>query len=467
MTLTKRFLLPRSQNRDVARQEFILNVLLLGSMGLTIVAFLQLFFAFFFHSATPEATAPIIIFLFLLFLVFLFYLSRKGKIRLSAFSLIILLIISALYTSMKWGADVTQAWLMYALTIVMSGILIGTRFAIFITFFLVFALTSLGFLQLAGIDKISTSWRKETFTIGDTILLNITLIVIAIISWLSNREIEKALHRAWESEEELKKERDLLEIKVEERTQELKRAQAERLTQLYRFAEMGRLTAGFFHDLVTPLSLVSLNLHKLNDQSQKKEVANIRIALKRAMNGTTYLENFVIAVRKQLQQQDIQKTFSLNHEIKDVISILGHKANSLRVKIIFEAPQIVKAFGNPLKFNQIIMNLIVNAIDAYTDSKKPHKERIVHISIDTTERNIFLRVKDFGSGVKKDDLEKIFEPFFTTKPAERGIGLGLSITRDMIKQNFKGKLLAKSTKANGTVFTVTFPKRYPKIKQTK
>lgn len=168
------------------------------------------------------------------------------------------------------------------------------------------------------------------------------------------------------------------------------------------------------------------------------------------MNGTRYLENFVSSARKQLQNHEIQQTFSLSKEIKQVIQLLHYKTNKTKIKILFEPHETIKTFGNPIKFNQIVMNLLLNAIDAYQGTDPLAAHRVVTVSLKQTEKNILLTVHNGGTSISKEHLKKIFDPFFTTKNPDDGTGLGLAITRDIITQSFSGDITAKSSKKTGT-----------------
>lgn len=455
----KQFPLRRVVKGDQKRKQFLLHILLIGLVILAFVAFCVKLNAFIF-SSPQEGLVPFIIFLFLCFFLFLLMLSYFGHTNVSSYLFITFLLFSAFYTSYRFAADSGQALLMYSLAIIISGILISSRFAFLITIIIVAGLSAIEYLHIGNFISPDTTWRKTLPSVGKIIVFNTTLAVIGIVAWLSNREIEKALKLAQDSERALKQERDLLEIKVEERTRELRQAQFEKMSQLYRFAEIGKQTAGFLHDLASPISLVSLNIHRLNDKNQQKELENIDILLKRALQGTKYLENFVLTARKQFQQQDIRKTVSLNNEIKQVIHLLQYKANKNKVKILFHPQKQIKLFTNQIKFNQIIMNLLSNAIDAYEPSEL-QKKREINLSLETTDKNIVLRVQNWGKEINKDDLQKIFDPFFTTKKPDKGTGLGLSITREIIEFNFGGTITVKSDNENGTIFTIYLPKKYP------
>lgn len=448
---------PKSSEKDKARQEFILNVLLVGSFCLSIIAFCVVLFARYTNSSVEGGISPFIIFTVLLFFLGLYILSRKGKIRLSALLLVGMFYLIGLYTVFKWGTDVTQAWLTFALLVVMSGVLIGTRFAFFLTLSLVVIIFTLSNLQLAGIYELSRSWRSEPYTFADTVLLNITLVIIAVIAWLSNRETEKSLQRARASEAELTRQRDLLEVKVEERTRDLKQAQLEKMTQLYRFAEIGRLSSSLFHDLVTPLSLISLNLERLKHKREQGSIETVQTQLKKAIKATKYLETFVIAVRRQLQNQESKKVFSLNKEIRMVMQMVRHKAQNMQVKIVLKAAKDIKMYGNQIKFSQLMVNLVLNAIDAYEDIEITKRKREVVINLSTNNKSIMLKVCDKGVGIVRENLNKIFQPFFTTKDVEKGTGIGLSISQEIVEKNFGGKIYVRSNKNEGTIFTIAFP----------
>jgi signal transduction histidine kinase len=453
----KRFITARTTNKDVARKTFILNILLLSLIFLAAVAFFRNCLLAFtsgnlYHSLTPPIT-----FAFLVFLLFLFFLSKKGRITISAIIFISFLFLSAFYTTIQWGADVPQAWLMFALIIVMSGILISTRVAFVVTLVIAAGMIGISYLQLNHIISPALDWKKEQYSLSDTIVRLVTIGVIAAVSWLSNREIEKSLHRARISEKALIQERDLLEIKVEERTKALKQAQLEKITQLYRFAEIGRLSSSLFHDLVTPLSLVSLNLEKLKHNKGKENIETMQHLVKRAINGTKYLEAFVLAVRKQLQNQETRKTFSVEKEIKQVTQMLLHKAKSMKIKIILNIQKDIKLYGNQVKFSQLMTNLLLNAIDSYENVVLENKTYSVYVHVYTSRDAVMITIKDEGKGIVKENIKKIFQPFFTTKPVEKGTGIGLSISRDIVEKSFMGKIMVRSTKADGTIFTVMLP----------
>jgi C4-dicarboxylate-specific signal transduction histidine kinase len=275
---------------------------------------------------------------------------------------------------------------------------------------------------------------------------------MATISWLSNRETEKSLKRARKSEADLKKERDLLEIKVKERTEELKKAQLEKIAQVYRFAEFGRLSSGFFHDLVNPITIVCLNLERING-SRIKEIGEAKNYLSKAVDATRRLESFIMTARKQIRKEEEKKIFSVYDEVQQIIEMLSYKARKANVEVKLKMSEALELFGDSVRFSQAITNLVANAIDAYANISSQTKK--VEIKVFYKNNSIFLEIKDFGEGIKKDNLKLIFEPFFSTKQ-EQGIGIGLSLTKDIIEKDFGGSIEVFSEEGEGAKFVLKF-----------
>ncbi len=440
----------RSKDIDNARREFILNVLLLGSIFLSFIAFIinlatQLF------GRTPSIPAEIT-FIISSFFVFLYFLSRKGFFILASFIFLGTFFLLNFYIAITYGIDIPEGILVYALSIVMSGILLGTHFCFLVTLVTIITVSLVGYLQIYSIFPPQSYWRLELLRVVDIIIFGIIFLIIATVSWLSNREIEKSLRRARRSEAELKKERDSLEITVEKRTRELKETQAEKMAHLYRFAEFGRLSSGLFHDLINPLTAVSLNLEQAKNAGETKQCVN------KAVRAAKKMEDMVTAVRKQLSREENKTLFSVNEEIAQALEVLSHKALKSAVAIRFFSRQEVKTYGDAVKFNQVALNLIANAIDSY-QGKDKNDTRTVTMSLSQNGDTIVFEVKDKGVGIPEENKSKLFEPFFTTKSDGYGLGIGLSMIKRIIEKDFGGSISVESKEGEGSAFTVKFPSR--------
>jgi len=441
--------------------QYILTVLLISSLFLALLAFLVKLFQYIFNFSSYNGLSPLIDFAFLLFFALLYFLSRKGYSQLASILLIAFLFIAATFTCYQWGVDAGEGLLIYALVVVISGILIGKEFALYETLFIVIITCTIGYLHLHNLISIDASWKRTLPNIGMIIVFDATITFIAVVSWLSNKEIEKSLKRAKKSEAALQRERDNLEEIVQQRTAQLQQTQVEKISQLYRFIEFGKLAAGLFHDFMTPLNLVSLNLENIQEESKepyKDKVANIQKYLQDAMLGTRRLEKFIAIARKQLHDDNMFQTFSLTKETEQIIRLFDYQIKSAKVIIHFDCNQNIKYYGNPHKFNQIITNLLSNALDSYISIEKTKKKRIT-MAMHKKMKQITFTISDNGAGMQKKDIEKIFSPLYTTKPNSQHMGFGLYLIKSIIQDDFEGTISVKSKLHEGSTFSVSFPAR--------
>ncbi|MBI2450828.1 MAG: hypothetical protein HYV52_00600 [Parcubacteria group bacterium] len=496
--------LPSSEDEDKARYEFISNVLLIASFGFSLVIFILNLVRIFLGLGNAVSTS--ITFVVVSFFALLYFLSRKGFYRFASYCLVSIFFLAATFEIYKFGVELASALLSYILIVVMAGVLIGTRFAFITTIVASILLAVFGYLQIQNITSPNLSWKSEqVLQFSDIAVYIIFFIVISIVSWLSNREIEKSLARARRSEADLKKERDSLEATVEKRTRELKETQVEKMTQLYRFAEFGRLSSGLFHDLINPLTAVSLNIEKVKNaekirwyvktieektpmssalggatgQADAAPISELSEHIDKAVVAAKKMEDMVRAVRKQLSRQETKTIFSVNEEIAQALEVLSHKAQKSGVTIRFFSRQEVKTYGDAVKFNQVALNLIANAIDSYSpvhssasggtkegQEKENADTRAVAMSLSQNGDTIVFEVKDKGVGIPEENKPKLFEPFFTTKKEGYGIGIGLSMIKRIIEKDFGGSISVESpapdasrrygagAEGKGSVFTV-------------
>ena len=140
--------------------------------------------------------------------------------------------------------------------------------------------------------------------------------------------------------------------------------------------------------------------------------------------------------------------------VRDAIAMLKGAGKLRKVKTVLELGDGIMVSVNRVRIEQILVNLIVNAVDAIGDAAGT-----ITIRVCPTQDNTRVRceVSDTGPGVPRDQLEKIFEPFFTTKPPDRGTGLGLPVAREIV-QSYGGALSVTSTVGCGTTFTFDLPR---------
>jgi C4-dicarboxylate-specific signal transduction histidine kinase len=386
----------------------------------------------------------------------LFFISRLGYFKFAAYIFIFSFFALTTYYAYSFGAELFTGLLGFILVIIISGILINSRFAFFITLLSSIALILIGYLEINNLIQPNLYWKTEKLKFQESFFFSFSFLVIAIVSWLSNKEIEKSLKRARKSEKELKKERDSLEIRVEERTEELKKTQMEKMSELSRFAEFGRISSGLFHDLVNPLTALSLNLEQVN-QGHSTDIKSAKTYLDQSIKTARRMGDLITAVRKQIARQENKAAFSINAEIEEIIELLSYKARKANVEINFTADKNIMTYGDSIKFSQIIMNLSANAIEAYEKASQSIANKTINISLTEKNKRVVLEIEDFGEGISDENMQKIFNPFFTTKDFARGNGIGLSSSKNIIEKDFAGTIAVTSQLNHGTEFVINFP----------
>jgi len=451
----KRIISSPLEDETKPRQEFILNTLLIfflsGFFIINIISIIHLIFYF----EKPGFLLNLTMLIFIIF-IFLLWLSSRGFVKIASYLLIVTITLPMFFAFTVWGADLPVALLVAVLVITLSSILMGANLAFLSTFFISLTLFFITDRQARGLIQVQNYWRSEPVHTADVITYCILLSLIATIVWLFCQEIKRSLHRAKLSESLLREERDLLEIKVERRTQELRALEAEKINQLYRLAEFGRISSGIFHDLINPLTAVSLNLQQINAQTDSR-VLDAKSYLNQALLATHKMESLVSSIKMQINRENTISLFSPKQEIEQISQILAYKANKANVEIIRLNIQEMKIEGDAVKFGQVILNLLANAIEACEEAKT----RNVVIIVSEQETTITISVNDSGHGILPENLTKIFLPFFSTKTASgRGLGLGLASTKNIVERDFSGQIKVSSEIKRGTDFIVIIPKKY-------
>lgn len=144
----------------------------------------------------------------------------------------------------------------------------------------------------------------------------------------------------------------------------------------------------------------------------------------------------------------------LHPVVRDVVSMLRGAGKLRRHDVVTSIAEGLRVTVNRTRIEQILVNLIVNAVDAIGEN-----QGTITIDVKPTEdgTRVVCKVSDTGSGIPEDQLEKIFQPFFTTKPEDRGTGLGLPVAREIV-QSYGGNLTVASKVGAGTTFTFDLPR---------
>jgi two-component system nitrogen regulation sensor histidine kinase NtrY len=188
------------------------------------------------------------------------------------------------------------------------------------------------------------------------------------------------------------------------------------------------------------------DINKFN-QDQKNDLKTSIETIEKRSDG---LVNFINSTRSftKTQKPDLQKV-SLHQIIMRVLRLLANdlKIKGIRVDLVIK-PESLETMADPSLFEQVIINLMINSIEAVTDVQNPSiKIRIVR----SPKHIVMITITDNGRGIRPEDIGNIFVPYFTTKL--NGSGLGLSICRNIIDLH-KGQISVKSTPGSETVVTI-------------
>ncbi|NVO01658.1 MAG: PAS domain S-box protein [Bacteroidetes bacterium] len=225
-----------------------------------------------------------------------------------------------------------------------------------------------------------------------------------------------------------------------------------------RMANLGEMASGMAHEINQPLNIISMVMDKILFETGKTEIIDIDFLKNKSdkiFENITRIRNIIDHVRAFSRNQDnyILTGFNVNLSIENATSMIWEQFKHLGINLNLSLgdgiPQII---GNTFKFEQVIINLLINAKDALIEKK--NKEMgfdSMKIEIKSYEENKFLVVQiwDNGSGISKDSIHNIMLPFYTTKEEGKGTGLGLSICYQIIKE-MNGTIDIKSDLLNGT-----------------
>jgi len=243
------------------------------------------------------------------------------------------------------------------------------------------------------------------------------------------------------------------------------RIQEETLAQTRKLKAMGQLTGGIAHDfnnmLATILGFAELLSEDLQDNEEHSYYCkNITDTCERAATLTNQLLTFS---RKQSKQTTVIDLHGLILGSMDLMQHSLGKKISIKQKLGAKEHFIMGEFA---QLQNILLNMGFNARDAMpnggilelnTENVSIYEKDILHLPVFIeTGDYVVLHIRDTGTGMEKEVLDKIFEPFFTTKQAGKGTGLGLSTTYDTINAH-NGSIFAESTPGEGTVFHIYFP----------
>ncbi|MBE9181164.1 hybrid sensor histidine kinase/response regulator [Oculatella sp. LEGE 06141] len=359
-------------------------------------------------------------------------------------------------------------------------------------------------LELGAVDYITKPFQQEEVLARVKLhlkLYHLTQRLAEQNALLNQKIVEQAT-----TEAQLQQLNQELEVRVEQRTQELsdflhqlQQAQLQ-LVQSEKMSTLGQLVAGVAHEINNPVGFINGNLKCIQEYThdllnhlhlyrqkypnpdpeieEHAEEMDLEFVLEdlpklaaSMQAGTDRIRNISTSLRTFSRSDTSSKiAFNLHEGLDSTLLILRHrlKANEMRPEI-----EIIKDYGKlplvncyPGQLNQVFMNILSNAIDALDESS--HMRSFVEIEanpnqimirteVSADNQMVKIHIEDNGPGISSEVKEKIFEHLFTTKAVGCGTGLGLSISRQIVVEKHGGHISCDSQPGKGTEFTIEIP----------
>lgn len=256
---------------------------------------------------------------------------------------------------------------------------------------------------------------------------------------IENALLIRNLHQA---REQLKTDAELLELKVQERTEELRESQT-KLLRAQRLIAMGELARMVGHDLRNPLTGIAgatfYLKSKMGSNEDKKTKEMLRL-IEQDIEYSNKIINDLLEYSGEIQLEFSE--FDLKPLINEALSLVNIPK---KIKVVYSTRKCPKVKADPEKMKRVFVNIIKNAVDAMPSGGK------LKIESRRSGGGVEISFSDTGSGIAEDVLEKIWTPLFTTKA--KGMGLGLSICKRVIEAH-GGKINVQSKVGKGTTFTI-------------
>jgi two-component system NtrC family sensor kinase len=242
-----------------------------------------------------------------------------------------------------------------------------------------------------------------------------------------------------------------------------RRVMAHQVIETGRLASIGELAAGIAHEINNPVAIMVQEAGWIDDllgegdpcsgenlEEIMRAVGQIRTQGERCKEITYKLLSFARKTDPTIREVD------LNEIVDEVIGLTSQKTRYANVRVETElSPDLPSVRASPSELQQVLLNLVNNAIDAI---ERPGGT--VTVSTKTVEEDVVLEVQDTGKGIPEANLGRIFDPFFTTKPVGQGTGLGLPICYGIVEK-MGGRITVESEIEQGTTFAVFIPREAP------
>ena len=235
------------------------------------------------------------------------------------------------------------------------------------------------------------------------------------------------------------------------------------LAHINRFSMAGELTASIAHEINQPLGSILTNAETAQSmlRSSHPDIEELKDIVDDILRDDRRASEVIRRMRSLLKKAPFEpQHIDLNELVRETVEFLSALAVGREVKLSsMISPVALPIVGDRIQLQQVILNLVVNAIDAMADT--PGDDRVISIRTSRVEKCAEIAISDRGPGIPEDRLTEVFEPFVTNKP--KGMGMGLSIARTIVEAH-DGQIYASNEPGWGAVFRIKLPiSRHPSV----
>ncbi|MGM4919476.1 ATP-binding protein [Tardiphaga sp. 813_E8_N1_3] len=266
------------------------------------------------------------------------------------------------------------------------------------------------------------------------------ILLIASVILVQTGLISSLLHQ--------RRRRRLAEVEARQRLAEL--------AHVNRYSAAGELTTSIAHELNQPLGSILTNTEtaELLLKESSPDLAEVREILADIRRDDQRASEVIRRLRSVLKKTPFEiRDIDLNDTVREAIGFVAALADRRGVVLKFAGVSgRLNVKGDPVQLQQVILNLIINGMDAISEADA--RAGAVNVSTARLDQHAEIRIGDTGPGIVTGDMKKIFDPFFTTKP--QGLGMGLAIARTIVEAH-NGQISAVNQESGGALFIITIP----------